>query len=62
MNDASQEKTRLLVKVSTMYYMDGMKAIAAALRGKCLDVLVTDMDTAKRLLDWQHNHPARSSG
>lgn len=41
---------------------DKVEAISAALRGKCLDVLVTDMDTAKRLLDWQHNHPARSSG
>ncbi|MGX4585671.1 sugar-binding domain-containing protein [Paenibacillus chitinolyticus] len=41
---------------------DKVEAIAAALKGKCLDVLVTDMDTAKRLLDWQRNHPAQSSG
>jgi len=41
---------------------DKVEAIVAALRGKRLDVLVTDMDTAKRVLDWQRKHPARSSG
>jgi len=38
---------------------DKVEAIASALRGKIMDVLVTDMDTAKRLLDWQRKHPAR---
>lgn len=38
---------------------DKVEAIVAALRGKCMDVLVTDMDTAKGLLDWQKKHPVR---
>jgi DNA-binding transcriptional regulator LsrR (DeoR family) len=38
---------------------DKVEAIVSALRGKCMDVLVTDMDTAKQLLDWQRKHPAR---
>ncbi len=38
---------------------DKVEAIVAALRGKFMDVLVTDMETAKGLLEWQRNHPAR---
>jgi len=32
-------------------------AIAAALRGRYVDALVTDMDTAKRVLAWHQAHP-----
>jgi len=38
---------------------DKIEAIVAALRGKFMDVLVTDMETAKGLLEWQRKHPAR---
>ncbi|WP_276356477.1 sugar-binding transcriptional regulator [Cohnella caldifontis] len=38
---------------------DKVEAIVSALRGKCMDVLVTDMDTAKHLLEWHRIHPAR---
>ncbi|QMV41356.1 sugar-binding transcriptional regulator [Cohnella cholangitidis] len=38
---------------------DKVEAIVSALRGKCMDVLVTDMETAKQLLEWQRKNPAR---
>ncbi|MFC5404574.1 sugar-binding transcriptional regulator [Cohnella soli] len=34
-----------------------VEAIVAALRGKCMDVLVTDMDTAQQILEWHRTHP-----
>ncbi|MFD0713006.1 sugar-binding transcriptional regulator [Paenibacillus sp. GCM10027626] len=37
---------------------DKVEAIGAALRGRCMNVLVTDMATAKRVLDWHRSHPA----
>jgi DNA-binding transcriptional regulator LsrR (DeoR family) len=36
---------------------DKVPAIAAALRGRYAGVLVTDLDTAKQVLDWHRLHP-----
>ncbi|WP_256761739.1 sugar-binding transcriptional regulator [Cohnella sp. WQ 127256] len=36
-----------------------IEAIVSALRGKCMDVLVTDLETAQQLLEWHRSHPAR---
>lgn len=37
---------------------DKVAAIVAALRGRWMNVLVTDMETAKKVLDWHRSHPA----
>ncbi|WP_270164454.1 sugar-binding transcriptional regulator [Paenibacillus sp. SYP-B4298] len=37
---------------------DKIEAITAALRGRWMNVLVTDMATAKQVLDWHRSHPA----
>lgn len=39
---------------------DKVEAIAAALRGRWMNVLVTDLATAKQVLDWHRSHPVRS--
>ncbi|TDF98586.1 sugar-binding transcriptional regulator [Paenibacillus piri] len=36
---------------------DKTEAIVSALRGSCIHALVTDMATARRLLDWHRSHP-----
>ncbi|MBO8165065.1 MAG: sugar-binding transcriptional regulator [Brevibacillus sp.] len=36
---------------------DKVPAITATLRGRWIDVLVTDYDTAKNILDWNRAHP-----
>jgi DNA-binding transcriptional regulator LsrR (DeoR family) len=34
-------------------------AICATLRGRWIDVLITDMETAKRVLKWHSLHPVK---
>ncbi|MGG4035896.1 sugar-binding transcriptional regulator [Paenibacillus cisolokensis] len=36
---------------------DKIEAIGAALRARCMNVLVTDMETAKKVLEWHRSHP-----
>jgi deoxyribonucleoside regulator len=38
--------------------IEKVEAIVSALRGKCMDVLVTDMETAQQVLEWNRTHPS----
>ncbi|MNR58489.1 Deoxyribonucleoside regulator [compost metagenome] len=43
--------------IATASGMDKVPAICSVLRGKWVNVLVTDMATAKAVLEWHHAHP-----
>jgi deoxyribonucleoside regulator len=54
---SAQELRKIPNVIAVASGIDKVKAIAAALRGRWVDVLVIDMETAKSVLEWHQLHP-----
>lgn len=54
---SAQEIRRIENVIAIAGGKEKVAAITAALRGRWLDVLITDMETAKGVLEWHRQHP-----